>query len=698
MTKCLFLMLSLLALQVASRRKMVSKRKREDPPFCSKIQKPCSDLHMKECPLQCGALDAEIEGGQAVKMKRLVIDLTDDTRPQDRLKLAKTPGFKKIWPHTCDGHNVFKEKISISTNGFSCHPGNHRVAEIYSMRWLSKEDVCCAGECRSHYQVGSSCDPKSLASAARTSALGVSELVTEKGQKVDVSTVVADTEETKETGLIATVEVRMVDGVLTFQSGRPNLTEAGETFLNDLGEPLSALLSMQLTGARGSYVRMLFCPHGSSTATIDRIYDKSLPEKRAQVVGEALKKLLPEGVVSVGKAIGHFKREDGKFIGGRFGSIIYKVHDADVKDGKLVTCKREDMYQFMQHLEGMKHLHEIHKPKRPVKSTTSPAPKADDETLAKPKPHKPPNPEEDPFTKPGGDDRPEGGNDPDDEEVLGFDEHCDNPMDLPVEEQNQHLLEGFPDAMRAPPAEKGSLDLEQKKYDIGDTIKWACPIGYKSHGAPVSICDENGIWNNPQAVCTPYHECSAPCDTCIPVPYRRGKHIGKDCKTCVHGYLLLTGESQGKCVDPKPSFTGVWGLDSVAMKARNMSFPWLDDKKFELWYNKTWDGLELRVHKFRGDRSEPRSDFVRLRCRTGSIALLTCDADYTYKSIRIEGTVFVPRSTTLRMHTTKHSRQLKIIANDRLESEEAAQSWGRHIAILEVRPYATIDSGSSLIG
>lgn len=317
----LFPLLSLLLLQeVVGRRKMVAMRKRHesdrDPPECASVKKPCSELAIIECPLECDALDANTEEQEAVqaldKVSFSVLDLTDDTQPEERRKVMRTEGFQRIWPFKCDGRNKFGQPLGISANGFACHEGSDEVSPITSEQWFKtakkprQSTVCCARRCVNFakqpvdYEAGQACEEKSVAEAAQVAALGVTDLeVSGTGQRVAITTVLANSGETRKTGLLATVEVRMTNGVLAFVSGKAKLTEAGNSFLDDLKEPLSALMSMQLTGAKCSYVKIVFCPHGSTTATIDDALDPSLPHDRAEVVGNALSAALPDDVVTL---------------------------------------------------------------------------------------------------------------------------------------------------------------------------------------------------------------------------------------------------------------------------------------------------------------------------------------------------------------------------------------------------------------
>lgn len=328
-----------------------------DPAWCSQLDpQKCTKIQERTCPITCGKEKAEVTTTTAPPDDDdlPIIDLTADTSQVDRLRLMKSKQFQALWPKTCDGKNAFGDALQVNTNGFICEGDGHDVIpQIISLRWKQEKSwICCTGKCTETRPEWEDCSsPISLRRAFNRAALGVKEIQTDKGKKIQVVTHPASQEELAKTGVIATVELKLDNGDLRFEEALPILTADGQEFLNDLGKPLAALLSMQITAAKrhAKEVKLQFCPHGCTTKKKHHLGKRlMLPMERAQVVEKALKEKLPKatgGLASVGDAIGHYKHENGPdgFQGGRYGSIIYYLYDGSRKSPE---CKVEDLYQF----------------------------------------------------------------------------------------------------------------------------------------------------------------------------------------------------------------------------------------------------------------------------------------------------------------------------------------------------------------
>jgi len=330
------------------------RKPRRDPRWCaSSVSSPCSKIQQKQCPIACGLVThftiTTTEAPEQVYAP--IVGVNAKTPMGARLKLQKSPAYQDMWTTTCTGSNGRGEPLQVATDGFAC-AGDNTVQSIVAPAWVKPREACCKGQCMAATEVVNNCamEPKTLAEAAHLSALAIGKLKTKSGQEVQANVRPATKEEkVNETGLIATVEIHMSDG-LKFKRGKGELTEEGANFLMELQDPMSMLMTMVLTafGDTGD-IRFLFCAHGVSGASGWNPFAKwsDLPTQRAKSIADALRAFLPEKA-DIGEPHGHYDSEDGwggisgGMKGGNFGSILYKIFEAD----NPVQCKFEDLYEM----------------------------------------------------------------------------------------------------------------------------------------------------------------------------------------------------------------------------------------------------------------------------------------------------------------------------------------------------------------
>lgn len=155
------------------------------------------------------------------------------------------------------------------------------------------------------------------------------------------------------TGVLASVEVQMLAANLEFKGAEAELTEKGETFFSDLSEQLGTLISFQITGIPDRTLKVLFCPHASTTARVDNIRPeiKTLPSDRANTIQAKLAEALLsddgatiQDIATLGSAIGHYDQEVSGYVGARVAHIIYKIYDASFPPPH---CLASDLYPFV---------------------------------------------------------------------------------------------------------------------------------------------------------------------------------------------------------------------------------------------------------------------------------------------------------------------------------------------------------------
>lgn len=338
----------------------------EDPSWCKHIKDPkrCTAMEKAKCLRACATgqiqpLKPSAEPASAYKPKQLpVVAVTEHTTPQMLTRVIKTSVYKNLWPVGCDGSNKRgKAVVGLNTDGFSCiHEAEGRITSIIDLpNWKSGHHICWKGECVPKLR----CDATPLTFWQAASAVALAEafevtgVTTESGVEVALQVRREPADVTAKTGVYASVEVKMLENALRFEPSLPLLTDEGHTFFTELGEPLGALVTMQLTAFPDKDMRVLFCAHASTSRPIDDIHPdfRLLPQERADRIASLLEDVLPsERVASLGSAIGHYKDETPGFEGGRDAHIIYKIYDAAVGFGALggkPACEASDLWQFM---------------------------------------------------------------------------------------------------------------------------------------------------------------------------------------------------------------------------------------------------------------------------------------------------------------------------------------------------------------
>lgn len=331
-----------------------------DPSWCKDINaKRCSGIQKKQCPQTCangGYVSEEDEdsdtGDDQPHLE--IVRVTSETRPVELTRVMKTSVYKEMWPDNCLGQNAKKQLIDgLEVDGFACEmKRGGKVPSIIHPMWHLKHHMCCRGKCVEPMKCPD-IKPKHFYEAARgvstADSLKITEMETRSGATVKVNIKQAPAALTESTGVLATVEVRMLQADLEFEKRKAVLTEKGQQFIEELDEPLGALITMQMMvwpDIEG--IKVLFCPHGSTTANTHNIDPAvgDLPHDRAEAIKDHLATAianLDDDIAVLGDGIGHYAEEVEGFVGAREAHIIYKIFDGSFESP---GCQKSDLYAF----------------------------------------------------------------------------------------------------------------------------------------------------------------------------------------------------------------------------------------------------------------------------------------------------------------------------------------------------------------
>lgn len=339
------------------------RRPPHEPAWCSNKEK-CTLAKKTSCPVTCGenvpAAGARLNQSSPRPDTRKIpiVKVHSGMKPLELIRVMKTAVYKKMWPIDCAGSTSVGSQTGVNTDGFKCLSRDGSVAELVNFLWKQeRQDICCDKQCVKPNR----CPAPSLTfvqaaqKVAASESFKVRSFRPELGEGVEnitkdgvqVETFVTPPEEVANTGVHAVVEVRMLESSLRFFGNEATLKPEGIKFFEELNDPLGALITMQMMAFPDINAGVLLCAHGSTTKQRNQIakHKQSLPKERASVIRDLLSKAIPsESWALLGDPIGHYAYEVADFEGGRFGSIIYKIFDAD---RAVPSCQKRDLYPFV---------------------------------------------------------------------------------------------------------------------------------------------------------------------------------------------------------------------------------------------------------------------------------------------------------------------------------------------------------------
>jgi hypothetical protein len=347
--------------RISAQKRVLAEAESGDPLFCKDIKDYSNcGVHKRRCPASCAAgryvdekdSDAEKEDNKD-RTQLEILRVTKKTRPVELTRVMKTSVYKEMWPDDCHGTNAKGETIEgLDIDGFVCEPTRGGlVPSVIHPMWHLRHSMCCDGACVDPKQCPG-IKPKRFYEATQAvstaDSLKITQMETRSGATVSVNIKTAAPAVTEETGVVATVEVRMLQADMEFVKRKAELTEKGQKFIDELDEPLGALITMQMMVWPDMEGKVLFCAHGSTTARdfeIDRGLE-NLPQDRADAIRDHLAEAMESisgDIAVLGDAHGHFKEEVEGFDGGREAHIIYKIFDGTFENP---GCQKEDLYEF----------------------------------------------------------------------------------------------------------------------------------------------------------------------------------------------------------------------------------------------------------------------------------------------------------------------------------------------------------------